>query len=125
MTHTFWVGGIPATKGSWRVMRGRLLPDNANERPWASAVAWTAKAAGVRVVTGPVAIAISCYYPKPKRPTHPFPSRNDADKAARSVLDALTGIAWVDDQQVVDLRVTKGFAGESGPGAQVTIGELV
>lgn len=117
----FWVDGIPATKGSWKVHRGKLRPDNAKERPWANAVAWTAKAAGIEITDGPVYVLIECFYPRPKKPTHPFPSRNDVDKAARSCLDALTGIAWHDDQQVVDLRVTKAYAMDKGPGAWIRI----
>jgi Holliday junction resolvase RusA-like endonuclease len=119
----FWVDGIPATKGSWRVMRGKLLPDNPRERPWANAVAWVAKASGVRVVSGPVSVTIAAYYPRPKRPTHAYPARNDADKIARSCLDALKGIAWADDQQVVELRVTKAYASDKGPGAWIEITE--
>ena len=41
---SFFVPGVPATKGSWRAIRGRrgnavLLPDNEREKPWALAVA--------------------------------------------------------------------------------------
>ena len=108
MDVAFFVDGVPVTKGSWKVTRtGHLRPDNVRERPWANAVAWTAKSVGVQPVDGPVTISIDCYYPSPKKPTHAFPSRNDVDKAARSVLDALKGIAWQEDQQVVDLRATK------------------
>lgn len=122
---SFWVDGIPATKGSWKVARGgKLRPDNARERPWANAVAWCAKAAGVRVIDGPVDVVISLFYPRPKKPTHDFPARNDVDKAARSCLDALTGIAWQDDQQVVQLLVSKAFAGAGGPGAGIQIGAV-
>jgi len=120
---SFRVDGIPATKGSWKVARrGKLRPDNVRERPWASAVAWSAKAAGARVVNGPVIVLIDLYYPRPKKPTHPFPSRSDVDKAARSILDALTGVAWIDDQQVVVLRVTKRYQSDAGgPGAWIYV----
>lgn len=107
---TFYVDGLPATKGSWKVSRGKLRPDNERERPWANAIAWCAKAAGVRETARPVRISIDFFFPKPKKPTNPFPSRNDVDKLARSALDALTHIAWSDDQQVVDLHVTKRWA---------------
>lgn len=120
---SFFVDGIPATKGSWKVSRGKLRPDNERERPWANAVAWCAKAAGAKPITGAMRLFIQLRFPRPKRPTHPFPSRNDVDKLARSIMDAMTGIAYVDDQQVVDLRVTKAWADSenSGPGALVSI----
>jgi crossover junction endodeoxyribonuclease RusA len=113
----FFVPGIPATKGSWKVMRGKLRPDNNREKPWALSVAWSAKAARVAVAAGPVAVELSCYFPRPKKPTNPFPSRNDVDKLARSCLDALTGIAWADDQQVVELVVSKAYTSEMHPDA--------
>ncbi len=121
---TFFVPGVPATKGSWKALRnGKLRPDNAREKPWALAVAWSAKAARVEQVDGPVIVELVCYFPRPKRPTHAFPSRNDVDKLARSTLDALTGIAWRDDQQVVELRVSKAYTGEvqRDPGAWVSV----
>ena len=34
----------------------------------------------------------------------------DTDKLIRSVCDALTGIAWYDDSQVVDITAKKRFA---------------
>lgn len=120
----FFVDGIPATKGSWKVMRGKLRPDNERERPWANAIAWSARAAGVRQPTNkPLRVEVLCYFPRPKQPKHPYPSRNDVDKLGRSVLDALTGIVWVDDQQVVALRVSKRYAEGSQVGAQIRITE--
>jgi len=38
----------------------------------------------------------------------------DADNLAKGVCDALNGIAWVDDSQIVSLTVSKGYAAESG-----------
>ena len=124
---TFFVPGIPATKGSWRAQRnGKLRPDNAREKPWALAVAWCAKAARVRQSTSGIEVRVHCFFPRPKRPTNPYPSRNDVDKLARSTLDALTGIAWRDDQQVVRLVATKRFVDEAepNPGALIEIEEV-
>lgn len=127
----FFVPGVPATKGSWRPIRGKrgktvLLPDNAREKPWALAVAWSAKAARMRPLDGAVKVTIHCWFPRPKNPTNPFPARNDVDKLARSTLDALTGIAWQDDQQVVRLVVTKAYVdvGAPEPGAWIEIARL-
>lgn len=102
-------------------MRGRLLADNAREQPWAYAVAWKARAVGVRPASGPMRLVASFAITRPKRPTHAFPARDDLDKLLRSVFDALTGVAWIDDQQVVDVVATKSWAGEDGPGATITV----
>lgn len=127
---SFFVDGVPATKGSWKVNRGKLRPDNERERPWANAVAWTAKSAGVKPLTGPVKLTIDLYFPRPKKPTNSFPSKNDVDKLARSAMDAMTGIAWLDDQQVIRLVVGKDYVSRNvgsvntTPGAQICIEEL-
>jgi len=48
--------------------------------------------------------------------------RPDIDKLSRAVLDALKGIAWLDDSQVVQKHVTKRYAdAHEPPGAQVWI----
>lgn len=46
----------------------------------------------------------------------------DVDNVAKIILDALNGIAYRDDKQVVELHVKKLYAGESGVG--VTISEM-
>ena len=46
----------------------------------------------------------------------------DVDNVAKIILDALNGIAYRDDKQVVTLLVKKSYAGESGVG--VTISEV-
>ncbi len=114
----FRVDGVPATKGSWRSFgKGNFVPDNKRERPWAQAVAWSAKAAGVELLTGAVHVEAVFEFPKPKRPANDFPARNDVDKLLRSALDALTHVAWNDDQQVVSVVASKRWAGVEGPGA--------
>lgn len=52
------------------------------------------------------------------RPT----TRPDCDNYAKSVLDAMNQIVWIDDAQIVSLRVDK-FYGEK-PRVEVTVNEL-
>lgn len=46
----------------------------------------------------------------------------DADNIAKVVMDALNGVAYNDDKQVVDLRVAKVYS-EDREGLDITIGE--
>ena len=46
----------------------------------------------------------------------------DGDNIAKAVKDALNGLVWIDDSQVVDLRVKKVYG--SWPRLDVTVGEL-
>lgn len=60
----------------------------------------------------PVAVRIDVYEPLPKsRPkrvtSEPDTYRPDADNEAKLVMDALNGLVWTDDAQVVDLHVVK------------------
>jgi Holliday junction resolvase RusA-like endonuclease len=48
-------------------------------------------------------------------------TKPDLDKLLRSVLDALTGIIWVDDSQVVMISARKDFG---QPGATITVSEI-
>lgn len=68
--------------------------------------------AGGEVLGGPVSvdIGVTRHLPgsRPKRvEREPDTVKPDADNVAKAVLDALNGVAYADDAQVVSLRVTK------------------
>lgn len=71
----------------------------------------------------PVAVRMIFRFDRPASVRRDYPSvKPDVDKLARAVNDALTGIVWADDSQVVDLYPRKRYCepGES-PGAYVEI----
>jgi Holliday junction resolvase RusA-like endonuclease len=75
------------------------------------------------VIEGPLAVSIVVQLLKPKsapknRPVWPI-VRPDADNYGKLVLDALNGILWRDDSQVVDLRIQKVYAEHIGFGIEV------
>ena len=78
--------------------------------------------------TGAVVVDLAFVMPRPKSAPKtkvvPATKRPDSDKLARSCLDALTHVCFVDDCQVVKLVATKRIAlpGEQ-PGCQITISE--
>ena len=84
------------------------------------AVQLVARAAGIRPHPGPIELVIECVFERP--PSHmtrkgqpskaarAFPPKCDFDNLAKGVADALTGIAWNDDDQVVDGRCIKRYA---------------
>jgi Holliday junction resolvase RusA-like endonuclease len=93
-------------------------------------VAWQAKAAmkGNPPLEGPLSVVIGAWLPMPKSFTKPvkqaaieggvFP-RGDVDNFAKSVMDALNGILWLDDNQVTQLTATKRYS--SAPALTVTV----
>lgn len=129
----FFCPGIPKPKGSTKgfVVRskktGKLVSaitnDNAGTSNWQDALGWAAKMSRVQLLDGPVAVGLVFYLPRPRSVKRELPEvKPDVDKLTRAALDALTGIAWIDDAQVVELQATKLYAHDApGPGVAVRI----
>lgn len=133
--------GVPAPKGSARAIkigkgdnaRAVLVASggDANQRAlasWAGAVGWTTRAAMVRPLTGPVRVLCEFVFARPKSHTRAErgvaskTTKPDGDKLLRSTLDAMTGLAYVDDAQVSDMRAVKRWAAEGEAcGAWITV----
>lgn len=149
---SFFAVGVPAPKGSLKAFRhngtGRVVTtnDNAKTKPWQTVVAWSARVAlEGRFFRGAVAVTLEFVLPRPRShfgtgrntaslkgdaPTWPT-TKPDVDKLTRACLDALTGIAWVDDAQVARVDAVKHYqapgdwrAWRAQPGCLVTIAEL-
>ena len=120
----FVVYGVPAPQGSKRafVRGGRvsLVESCARVKPYRALIGLAASQARVGAPTGqPVGIAIAFAFARPKShytskgvlragaPSHP--GKPDVDKLCRAVLDALSGILYHDDAQVVSLSATKRY----------------
>jgi crossover junction endodeoxyribonuclease RusA len=129
----FTVLGDPAPKGSAKAfVRGnRAIITNASprEKPWAQAVHWAALEHGpTEPLAGPMAVHLIFRMPRPgrlgkRRIDVLCDRRPDLDKLERSVLDALTGVFWVDDSQVVQCVGLKLYANWGKPsGVQIALG---
>lgn len=98
----------------------RLTSDNAKVKPYRHTVAQVAAEQlskdGIELPMAaknrPVSLGVCWYFLKPpsakKDRVHPA-YKPDADKLLRATLDALTGIAYADDCQVVDIRAAKRY----------------
>lgn len=98
MNQRFVVPGMPV---AWqrpqhgRTHRGNSYTYTPNKtKSFERDVAWEAKRAGIKLHEGIVAVTLMF-----------FGCRGDADNLAKSVLDALNGIAWNDDRQVEELHI--------------------
>jgi Holliday junction resolvase RusA-like endonuclease len=148
----FKVAGHPEPAGSKRIVGpkrkggggwvggGRVIDANPNAGPWKGIVSSRAAeamiAAGYTLFDGPVGLAVIFTLVRPKghfgsgrnvlrlKPSAPpFPIvKPDSTKLLRGVEDAMTGIVWRDDAQVVEQMVSKRY-GEA-EGAQVTVWTL-
>jgi len=117
----FEVPGPFATKGSTLAFRDyhtgkiRTKTDSKHGKSFAAAVQWAAKQAGVPMIPKGRGVTLSVVYgfarPKGKDRLRCDPCvRPDVDKLCRALMDALTGIAYHDDGQVVALSVRKIYA---------------
>lgn len=106
-----------------------LIESSKKVKPWRALVADAAKDAGCKPLVGP--LAVSMYFTlkpparMPKGRVYPtcYP---DTSKLFRSTEDALTGIAWIDDAQVVEyLGSGKRYPGQDNaldqPGAVIRV----
>lgn len=138
----FFVNGLPAPQGSKRAFvvggRARMVESSGKVKGWRQDIAHRGARAWLDAdfngpAEGPFAVHVTFYLPRPKshtgakglKPSAPrFPcGKPDADKLLRAVLDALTGIYYRDDSQVVDAIALKRYA--TGPiGARVVITTL-
>lgn len=117
---SFHVDGVPQPKGSMRSFfaGGRIVLTDQNRalKPWAATIRKAASATRVTCHDAdvPVSVELRFVLPRPtslvKRVQHPIRKRSgDIDKLTRGVLDALTGVCYVDDSQVITLRCSKRF----------------
>ena len=126
----FTVYGTPKTAGSKRSFpnpkTGKMIvtDDNKDTKSWQHAVASAAMDERLGdLLRGPLAVEFTFYRArgtghfgsgrnagvvKPSAPRYPI-TRPDALKLTRAVEDALTGVLWKDDSQIVDERIRKEY----------------
>ena len=112
----FSVEGQPVPQGSMKVIHGRVLHSQGSALiNWRNAIGYAAREAGARKLTTAVTIDLVFLMPRPKTVKRSFPAvAPDLDKLIRAVLDALTGIAYDDDGQVVSIHAHKIYGERTG-----------
>lgn len=126
---TFFVDGKPQGKGRPRFSRHVVYtPKETIEYEHRIAEAYDGEC-----LAGSLFVDICAYFSIPKSYTktqrnaikngYLTPTKKpDADNIGKVVLDALNGIAYEDDKQVIELRVSKKYS-EDQEGLRITIGE--
>jgi len=113
---SFRVNGIPIPQGSMKVIKGRVLHSQGSAlAAWRSTIGWEASLAGAKPHSEPVRITVTFFMPRPRTVKRPYPSvAPDLDKLIRGVLDGLTGIAYADDGQVIQIQAQKVYGASVG-----------
>lgn len=123
MTLTFRVNGIAQAKGNLRPVRrgsGILTDTNKNVKTWQVLIAAAASQEINRLaptdralLAGPVTMSIAFHLPRPvslKASVLAHIRKPDIDKITRAVFDALEGVVYFSDSQIVNLVTTKRYA---------------
>lgn len=120
---TFKVLGLPQTKGSGQPFRrkdGRLgvRNDNPKAKGWERTINAVVQSWPHGVQEGAVDLRLVLLLDRPKSISakkRPEPIvKPDVDKLLRTILDALTGVIYKDDAQVIDVRVRKEYGNMPG-----------
>jgi Holliday junction resolvase RusA-like endonuclease len=78
-----------------------------------------------KLLTGPIRLTVHAQFEPPKRAvkrTHHL-TRPDVDNVVKSCFDALQGVVYADDKQVVELHARKDYGPE--PLVEITIEEIM
>lgn len=97
----------PLANRYWRVWRGRAVKSPA-ARDYQSSVRLANRR---KPIEGPVSVSVSVYRPW---------RRGDLDGALKVLLDALQGVAYADDSQVVRLHAER-FEDKANPRVEVVV----
>lgn len=89
------IPGTPVPKQRPRLVSGRVFTPSKTHAA-EELIAWKARAAGVRISTDVVSVTVGFYFTGQRR--------GDIDNLVKTVLDALNGVAYVDDRQVLHLQ---------------------
>lgn len=135
---SFYVPGTAAPQGSLVRTRYGVRDANKNTRPWKGAVAEAAYERMLRngcdgLLSGPIAFFAEFNFARPK--SHYRTGRHagllraaaprwheqtpDADKLARAIGDALSGVVFRDDAQIAQWEISKRWAEVSGAYLQI------
>lgn len=144
----FFVEGEPGTKGSVRAFavrsktarsgfRGVVTNDSKKAKPWAKLISVAAKKAMRKQepLQSKVCVAITFYLQRPKghfrkngalKPGAPryVATKPDGDKLVRCAWDALTGVVFGDDCQIVAWSGQKLYSNDGHIGAEFRITEV-
>lgn len=99
----------PRPKSRPRFGAGRVY-SNPDDVEYEKILATHLRAMGARPKPNPCIVDMTCTYKRPKNVKEGsyFIKRPDCDNLGKS-LDALNGVAWYDDRQIVQLTVSKDY----------------
>lgn len=111
ISRIFSVSGKPRGKGRPRMTRKGWVYTPRATRQYEKLIrqAYQKEYKDALPLTCPVKVVILASFQTPKKASRPYPARPDLDNIVKVVMDALNGLAWADDSQVVSIQAEKHF----------------
>ncbi len=103
----------PSVNRMYRIAHNRLVLTE-DARTYKIAAGWVAQKEGIAPFTGRIALYVHLYRGH---------KRGDADNPLKCLQDALNGIAWNDDEQIIELHVWR-HDDKQNPRAEVEVREV-
>ena len=122
---SFSVEGTPIQQGSMKFIRpGVMIHSRAEDLAlWRNNIAHAAQSAGCQPIADPISIVMKFRVKRPKSVKRAYPTvAPDLDKYVRAVNDGLTGVAFIDDSQVIKIVASKEYADIPGVDIQISDG---
>lgn len=121
MTSTIFLPTPPGANRLWRSYQGRTVKSGV-ARSWQAQAALLARAKGIQPTDGSVALQI-VLHPRRTKTGAASKVRLDVDAPIKATMDALQGVAYLDDKQVTRVSSEIGYPLEDG-GITVRIEQL-
>jgi len=116
---SFFVEGTPVPKERPRIIQKKsgssfaYTPKRTKE--WEEIIAWAGLQKIKKPLEGPLRVELLFLLPKPKKTKNAYPIfKSDVDNLSKSTIDALNGIAFLDDGQIIELYVRKQYGDRVG-----------
>ena len=112
----FFVKGRPVPQGSLKFIKGHAIHVRATDLAlWRADIARNAELNGHKPEMGGMSVEVDFIFIPPKTVKREAPwVKPDLDKLIRAVLDGLTGVAYEDDCQVIQIIASKHYGTTTG-----------
>ncbi len=104
----------PSANVYWRNFQGRTVVSQ-EARNYKAQAGWLAKSQDVQLLDGDIAVTLKLYRPQKK---------GDIDNRIKVLLDALQGVAFENDSQIVELHVFR-YDDKNNPGVEVELWQVI
>lgn len=112
MSYTIALPYPPSVNRSWRNFRGHTV-QSTEAKNWKRQAGLMAKQQGAQVMEGSLSVQIALH-PRMTAKGIASKTRLDLDNTFKATLDALNGVAWVDDKQIHRLAIELSYPVEAG-----------